>query len=388
MKRKVWVVVLFCSIVIGVHSFALAKDYPGLEQMKPIEIKFNNFAARTHSMFLALDPYFNGVEKASKGKIKFKVYSGGVLLKAAETLRGISNLTVETGGITTTYFPAYLPRVNLLSDVLLMTDDAAATCATSTELLLNYPQFFDEEFKKNNLYLLGGLYATRPYRILSNTPIRTLSDIEGKKVRAAGALWSRLARKLNAVGVQMPISEAYEALQRGTLDAVFGSVDFLNSYSIWEVAKYVTEIPVGCYCGTCGFSVNRTWWDNLPRVAKQILLENMASIPAGITITAYCDREDKTRALAPSHGVQFIEPADDLKEALDQIKKDEKEEAIQSGIKRGIDKNVSKAIVESYLSTYNKWKEISENRIKDDVKILTNLLDEKVYNKLKEQYAR
>ena len=127
--------------------------------------------------------------------------------------------------------------------MLLLTDNATAACGAATEMLLLRPQFFNKELKKNNVIMLGGFYATNPYMTISTQPIKTYEDLKGKKIRTAGAAWVRLAKALDVTSVTLPISETYEGLQRGTIDGVWGTTEFLRSYSLWDVAKYVTEYP-------------------------------------------------------------------------------------------------------------------------------------------------
>lgn len=380
MKSKI-TLLLAAFVFIFNFTAVIASESSRLEDIEKITIKYNAFIPPTHSAFKVLNQYFNQVEEKSKGKITFDVYAGGLLLKAKESLRGLSNGTVNCALITTTYFPSYLPKVCMLSDMLLITDDASATTGTSTQLLLN-SGYFDDECKKNNIFMAGGLYSTKSYRIISREPIRSLEDIKGKKIRTAGGTWVRLAKNLGATTVSMPISEAYEGLQRGTLDGVFGSVDFLNSYSLWEVAKYVTEIPIGCYCGTCALAFNLDFWEKLPKVAKKILLENMAFVPAGISIISYSDREDETRSIAPDHGVKFIEPEDDLINAINNLKAKEKYAAMAKAVERGVDKEEAEMILDDYVKYYDKWEDLSYQEIRGDVEKLTQRMQSEIYDNI------
>ena len=76
-----------------------------------------------------------------------------------------------------------------------------------------------EDMKKNNLhpFLFGALTQ---YRLISKKPIRTLADFKGLKVRTFGAVNPKMFIKLGAVPVNLSFTEAYGALQKGTLDCV------------------------------------------------------------------------------------------------------------------------------------------------------------------------
>ena len=373
----------------GVRAALASEKYPGLKEMKPIEIIFSAYVPPAHTVFETLNPYFKRIEELSAGKIKFKTYAGGVLMKAQESLRAVSAGTVPCALITTTYFTSFIPKVNLIGDILLITEDASATCGSTTELLLSYPDFFEDELKKNNVYMLGGLYSTNPYPTISNKPIRTLADMKGKKIRTAGAAWVRLANALSVTSVSIPITEGFEGLQRGTIDGVWGAVEFLRSYNLWDVAKYVTDYPTGCYCGTCALVFNRDFWDKLPRPVKQIILEDMAFVPAGITLISYGSVEEKTREAAPKHGVQFLQAAPDLKKAMDDFKTGEVERAAEWASKnRRLDKQTCLTIFRKFEELYKKWKKLSDETIKGDVRKLTEILDKEVYQSVKARYIK
>lgn len=78
-----------------------------------------------------------------------------------------------------------------------------------------------------------------------NTPIKSLADLKGKKIRASGWTTSEFVTALGATGVTLAFSEVPQALQRGVVDgAVTGS---LSGFSAgWgEVAKYLYPLPIG-----------------------------------------------------------------------------------------------------------------------------------------------
>ncbi len=78
-----------------------------------------------------------------------------------------------------------------------------------------------------------------------NTPIKSLADLKGKKIRASGWTTSEFVTAVGATGVTLAFSEVPQALQRGVVDgAVTGS---LSGFSAgWgEVAKYLYPLPIG-----------------------------------------------------------------------------------------------------------------------------------------------
>jgi TRAP-type C4-dicarboxylate transport system substrate-binding protein len=74
--------------------------------------------------------------------------------------------------------------------------------------------------------------------ICSTTPIEKLEDIKGKQFRAPSRWQLAMLQAVGTIPVSLGWPEVYTALDRGTLDGTFTSVDSYERYSIDEVAPY------------------------------------------------------------------------------------------------------------------------------------------------------
>lgn len=114
------------------------------------------------------------------------------------------------------------------------------------------------------------------------TPIRTLADIKGKKVRASGLMMNWI-EAFGGNGVFIPGEETYTSLQTGALDGVsWGSAMGMYSVKFHEVAKYFLWPPI-MPVNTANVIVNQKAWDSLPP-DLQVALEQ-AMIIAGLNHT-------------------------------------------------------------------------------------------------------
>ncbi len=103
-------------------------------------------------------------------------------------------------------------------------------------------------------------------------PVRTLDDIKGLKVRAAG-LTNNIMKALGAVPVSMEWGDVPDALQRGVIDAVsYTSVEAYYAASLHDIAKYITDPGVGTFLGQC-IAINKTLWDSLPPDIRKVMEE-------------------------------------------------------------------------------------------------------------------
>src|SRR5436189_5954956 len=74
-----------------------------------------------------------------------------------------------------------------------------------------------EEMRQQNLHPLFW-HVLDPYYMICRTPVRTIADLKGKKVRSYGEDVPRLLQAVGAVPVNLLPAELYESLQKGTID--------------------------------------------------------------------------------------------------------------------------------------------------------------------------
>src|SRR5699024_3553589 len=113
-----------------------------------------------------------------------------------------------------------------------------------------------ENFSKEGLVFTSG-YSTDPYSLISQAPLDGPADLKGKKFRSAGGVWDRWSHYVGGAAVNMSIAEAFQAIDRGAVDIVIFSPSGLESYSLWDVANYVTLLPLGSYAAMSNFTMSK-----------------------------------------------------------------------------------------------------------------------------------
>lgn len=119
------------------------------------------------------------------------------------------------------------------------------------------------------------LGLTPPEQIWSKKPVKTLADIKGMKVRAAG-LSMDLFQKLGASVVLLPGGEVLPALQRGLIDgAEMLEASYDMSLGLHEVCKYRFGPPIHMSNNIFQLLVKTKSWKELPP-DLQIIVEKAA----------------------------------------------------------------------------------------------------------------
>ncbi len=126
----------------------------------------------------------------------------------------------------------------------------------------------DEKF---NLVSMPLFIRTSEVFLHSRKPVRTLEDLQGLKLRTAGA-WLEISQGMGAAPVTMPGGDVYAALERGTIDATeWGTLWENVSPGFHRVTKYVI-IP-GVHQPTAPFElvINKEAWAELNEADQQIV---------------------------------------------------------------------------------------------------------------------
>ena len=358
------------------------EKYAGVDKLPDINIRYATLTGKKHATFMGLDRYWPAVQKASGGKIKARIFAGGVLLGAKETLRGVKDGTADSGHVVITYEAAALPQSSVMMDMAMLIDDGVAAAGATSEMICLHPELFKDDLEKNDIQMFG-MYATSTYGQMSKVPIRTADDLKGKKVRCGGHAWVRAAEYMGAVPIQLSLSDCYEGLQRGTLDVLWGATDYLRGYKFWDVIKYVTEYPLGAFNGTATPSFGNKFWKPLPKVAKRILIDNMPIVVAGTTIDGYIIKDAEAKQTAIKKGIKFIKPEADLAKKIDAFREHDLANIINFEVKeRGLSKERATAIRDNFVKLYKKWKRISEEEVKDNTKKFEAVLYREIYGPL------
>lgn len=322
-------------------------------------------------------PFAAELEEKTGGAVKFEIASGGALAKPRETLEAISNGTVDAGYIVDIYFPSSLPQTALLGDLALLVDDAVAATAAMNETVLLDCAECRASLENQNVVPIGFI-STSTYKLQCTKPVAKLDDLRGLRVRATGA-WAPMFSDLGATPVNIPISEVYEALQRGALDCSVGPVSHLPSYSLYEVVTDVNDMPMGAYAGGLTLNLRKEAWEALTAEQRALFLE-LAPKYVAIGIFGYNATDEEAAAKGREQGITWHPAAPDIKVAYDAYNAQSVAAVIAKG-KADAAIGDAEALVKSFTENLEKWRGI-RSKIGDDRAAFEQALRDEIYVKL------
>ena len=152
----------------------------------------------------------DAVREASGGEIDFEVMTGGVILPATGVVEGISTGVAQAGPVGSSYFPSQFPVTNALSDIGFTNPDPMLLTFAYGDFMMHERVGY-QDWRQNGL-IFGASGSTPIYYLLCADEVKTLADVEGKRLRVPGGGFARLAEALGGVPVNIPGSEIYTAI--------------------------------------------------------------------------------------------------------------------------------------------------------------------------------
>ncbi|GGO38419.1 C4-dicarboxylate ABC transporter substrate-binding protein [Gemmobacter aquaticus] len=198
------------------------------------ELKFANYMAPTHPYVAgAFDPLAAKIAEATGGAVTVKVYNGGELGAGpadqySRVVDGVAELAVGLPGYTAANFP-----LTLLTELpgVLTEADGTATLWKNIDLL-------GPEYERVKLVSLWSNAQNILYT--RDKPVRTPDDVKGMKIRVPSRNAGLIVEAWGGSPVSMPVSEIYNAMQTGVIDAAMIDGTATMAFKLGEVANYLT----------------------------------------------------------------------------------------------------------------------------------------------------
>jgi len=208
------------------------------------------------------------IKKRSGGSIEIEIFWAGSLGAPRELLSLVSSGAVQMAGLPVSYFPNELPLHNVLT--LPRTFSDAQTAYEVSGNLMKTTAIIEEQKKNNVISVL--IHNTSPYRLACNKPVGSLDEMQGYRVRSVGEIFPAIFNAIGMVPVNTTAGEAYEGLDRGTLDCNMLSYPQMEASKIYEVAKHASDMNLGGFA-TWQIWVNRELFEGMPKEVQDLIIE-------------------------------------------------------------------------------------------------------------------
>jgi len=343
----------------------------------------NSFYDQQHPLSkYAYVEWADAVKTLSGGDLEAQVFTGTVLLAPRANLQGIRDNVAQVSTAAAMYTPSEMPIANALQELGFNYADSVTMILAVTDFSMNNPAQL-AEWKKNRIVYLGG-YTTPAYILMCRTPTTSLADLKGKRVRAAGAAISEWLEQAGAVPVNVPSTEMYTGLDRGSLDCTTVPSNDLIDRSVWEVAKHTTLAPTGIYWAGPHWGVNAKFWQGLTGTQREVLKEATARAMTRLVVQ-YVKSSERALDEARAKGNTIHQPAADLQASIEAFRSQRLAQirniaAEKYGMTDG-------AVIDDFIATHRKWEALLEGVDREDEAALAELALTHIYQKLPAHYG-
>ncbi|MEZ5668305.1 MAG: TRAP transporter substrate-binding protein [Alphaproteobacteria bacterium] len=199
--------------------------------------------------------------------VTVEIYPASQLGAIPSMVEGVLLGTIESFVTPTSFLVGTDPRFAAFDAPGLFQDGA------HVGRVLHDPAYRDhlESFALDSgLRIIGAIYNS-PILVLSTTPIETLADFDGKKIRTfATPLQMQPMEAVGASPTPMALTEVIPALQSGGIDGMLAGMPILTAFKYWDVAQYVTDLNFATVISVN--VVNEAWFQSqTPEVQAAIL---------------------------------------------------------------------------------------------------------------------
>ena len=210
------------------------------DESEPILIKIGTLAPPgTPWLLVPETKAIPEIERLAGGKIKLKIYGGGVMGEDADILRKMDVGQLDGCGCTAV-------------GVLTASPDASALLMPT--LFNNYDEVdyifkkfrkrLDEGFEKKG-YILGALIDTGFFYIFSKNKVTSLADIRKQKPYTwFGVVETTLFEQLNINAIPVAVPEAISALSTGLADTATGPAAWFLGMQAYQYVNYIIKPPL------------------------------------------------------------------------------------------------------------------------------------------------
>ncbi|MGD9331520.1 MAG: TRAP transporter substrate-binding protein [Desulfobacterales bacterium] len=259
----------------------------GIPTAAATELKLAHFMPTVHTLHQEVFlPLAEKVSQTTHGALTIKIYPSGALGKGPvqqykRAVTGVADITF----IIQSYSSAIFPR-SLIATQPGVTRSAEQGTRRLWEL---YDPYLQDDYAAVKVL---GIWVMSPTVLMTrDRPVSAVGDLQGMKARISSPVESHLIRSWGAVPVAMPITESYNALNSGVVDAVLIQPSALyQPWNLAEPAQYVTtNLPSPT--SIVGLIMNKESWEALP-ADQQAALDRLTGPAFSIQASILWSRKD------------------------------------------------------------------------------------------------
>lgn len=231
--------------------------------------------------------YKKAVEEASNGQIELEIIWGMAVAGYPEAVDAVVDGRVDISYHLVSYEPQRFPEASAIGTALgsvpysPLVGEMVAN-AVGSEIGWNDQALLDR-YEAEGVTVLSPILANGAYSLNCNSEINTAEVLKGKQVRAGSAPQSQALDHFGAVPTSLEFTEAFEALQRGTVDCDLSPMSAKEISGIYEAAPHLAYSTRANWPRFSATYLAGQKFNDLPLAYKQIIFDAGGTMVSGST---------------------------------------------------------------------------------------------------------
>jgi len=250
--------VVFCLFLVCLFSGV------GFSQEK-IKLRLSDQFPPSHKHYQLMDQFCQEIQKRTNGRVEVVHYPANALVPITKTYEAVVTGTVDIGTTLLAYSPGRFPLSEFLSLPLGFSSGYQATKLVNEY----YKKFKPAEFNETQVLFF---HASGPGVFQVKKDINSLDEIKGLRIKA-NAENADIVKKLGGAPVTLPITETYEALQRGIIDGVLLPIEPVKGWKLGDHLRTVILNYAVSYTTAMYVVMNKEKWNALPEDIKKVITQ-------------------------------------------------------------------------------------------------------------------
>jgi len=298
--------------VIGwVLGLMLLSAIPLQADENSVVLKIGTLAPEGSSWAKAFDTLNDEVRQKTAGKVRFRIYAGGVLGDEKDMLRKMYIGQIHGAVLTSSGLSALFAETDVFQIPFLFNryDEVDYVVDKMTA-------FFEKGFDDNGYVLLGWSEGGFVY-LMSSKPITTLADLKSSKVWtwADSPMAQAIFEEAQVPAIPLSVPDVLVGLQTGMVDVVYAPPSGAIALQWFTKVKYLTDVPLIYLLG--GLVLKKSAFQQIPPSLQQVVKESFQAHMAPLKQQIRKENQEAVQVMQ-NHGVKLVKPPPDQ---IDEFKK-------------------------------------------------------------------
>lgn len=267
-------------------------------------LKIATLAPEGSSWMNIMHEMMDEVTAETDGRIKFKIYPGGIQGDERDVIRKMRAGQLHGGGFTGNGLGVILPRVRVLEIPFLFNDYNEVRAVVDS-----LDSYFADYFDKEDYVLLGWANVGFVY-LFSQEPITCKKDILDKKVWLweGDPLAETFMAEFGIKPIPLAITDVLMSLSTQMINTVYTAPMACVGLQWFTKVKYMTDYPVTNSVGAV--IVSRKSWDRIPEDLQPVVRRICDKHFARLAETTIEDNAKSIETLK-KNGIKLVEVGDE-----------------------------------------------------------------------------